>query len=244
MSEEGWVSLDSGLVHPPQVQRRAQPVSDELMEAVRQEFDGAITELMESIQPAQRNASALGVANYENEQSWGDGGWRTGAEDETLRLLSERLGSLHSNLYGGEYGVGYGTFNSQTVSDIVRQISSLIWVFPEYNPLIKQMVELRGLYVFGQGFEVRGESKKKERQAIQMLRQEREMRELEQQAMAAAGMVPPVVGSDEQKPGGVSKPGQSATGMANNAMMQRNGASGHASSTPTKHTQHLSLIHI
>ena len=134
---------------------------------------------MESIQPAQRNAGALGVANYENEQSWGGGGWRSGAEDETLRLLAERLGSLHSNLYGGEYGVGYGTFNSQTVSDTIRQISSLIWVFPEYNPLIKQMVELRGLYVFGQGFEIRGESKKKKRQAIQKLRQEREMRELE-----------------------------------------------------------------
>ena len=71
MPEDNWVSLDSGLVYPPQVQRRAQPVSDELMEAVRQEFDGAITELMESIQPAQRNAGALGVANYENEQSWG-----------------------------------------------------------------------------------------------------------------------------------------------------------------------------
>ena len=59
MSEESWVSLDSGLVYPPQVQRRAQPVSDELMEAVRQEFDGAITQLMESIQPAQQNAGAL-----------------------------------------------------------------------------------------------------------------------------------------------------------------------------------------
>ena len=58
MPEDNWVSLDSGLVFPPQAPRRAEPVSDELMEAVRQEFDGAISQLMESIQPAQRNAGA------------------------------------------------------------------------------------------------------------------------------------------------------------------------------------------
>ena len=50
------------------------------------------------------------------------------------------------------------------------------------------------------------------------------MRELEQQAMAAAGMQSPVAGEDG--------PGQSADGMANNAIGQSNGASGHAPSTP------------
>ena len=50
---------------------------------------------------------------------------------------------MHGNLYGGEYG----TFNSHSISGVVWQISSLIWAFLEYNPLIKQIVELRGLYV-------------------------------------------------------------------------------------------------
>ena len=97
-----------------------------------------------------------------------------GPQEEVLRLLSERLTHISGRLYGGVYGFGYGGVTESELGDILRQMSAIMWIFPEYNPMIKQLVSIRPNYVFGQGFDVAGESKRRKREKMKLIHQKRE----------------------------------------------------------------------
>lgn len=230
--QDNWLETQSGLSYPPQRAGMGERQREELREELFAEFDGALSQLFESIDSQNPGRGAgLGVENRSWEDSLGDSGWGSGNSDESLRLLAERISSTPGTLYGSEFGFGYGTGSGQQFSDIVRHLSYLIWQFPQLNPLIKQMVELRGLYVFGQGFEVRGESKRKKAEAIRAMQEKRAEMEAQadaQQMMMGAAQTGDESGATDGKPAS----GMDADALADNALMQRNGASGQASSAP------------
>ncbi len=234
MTTDNWLATSAGIAFPPQRSQPQAPTNDsgysqELLEQVRAEFDGVASALREmAVLPSNRSGDALGSAQANMEDALGERGFGSGAIDEVLQLLAERLTSIHGTLYGGHYGFGYGVSENE-VGDIVRQLASLIWIFPEYNPLIKQMVEIRGLYVFGQGFEVKGESKERKKQRIEEIRQKREERELQNQMVQqAAGQGAP---GDEAGAGAGETQGQD---NAKNALYQKYGGTGTSSSMPKK----------
>ena len=234
MSTDNWLATSAGVAFPPQRSRPQAPnnasgYSEELLEQVRAEVDGMTSALREmAVLPSNRSGDALGAAQSNLEDSLGERGFGSGAIDEVLQLLAERLTSIHGTLYGGHYGFGYGVSENE-VGDIVRQLASLIWIFPEYNPLIKQMVEIRGLYVFGQGFEVKGESKERKRQKIEEVQIKRDQQKMEKEMIQqAAGQGAP---GDESGAGAGETQGQD---NAKNALFQRYGGTGTSSSMPKK----------
>ena len=243
MPEENWNERPSGILMPPPKPEARPRVYEEyppgLVEAVRQEFDGAIGNLMESVSSAQLNAGALGLEEYHREYEFGEGGYgRHGPMEEVLRLISERLTHISGRLYGGVYGFGYGGVTESELGDILRQLSAIMWVFPEYNPLIKQLVAIRPNYVFGQGFDIIGESKRRKKQKMKLIQERRaEMqlqRQQQMQAMQQMAMDPSGQGGQQGQGGGGQQrqQGYSPVSMGADAMMQRNGRSGRAPSTP------------
>ena len=50
---DNWLATQSGIAYPPQPVRRDPGHNAELLEAVRHEFDGAISTLLEAIDPFQ-----------------------------------------------------------------------------------------------------------------------------------------------------------------------------------------------
>ena len=250
MAEENWLPSSSGaLIVPPSAPREIHSTyfvreRERIMEEVRQEFDGAIGNLQEQIGP-QGNAQALGLSGF-GDEVFGDGGFwgRGGPQEEVLRLLAERLTQISGRLYGGMFGFGYGGQTESELGDIIRQLAALMWVFPEYNPMIKQMVDIRPLYVFGQGFDVVGESKRKKRQQMRKIHERRLELQMQAQAnmaaMNGAGMDSDGMGGDLLNPsnsspsqnGNGSGPGYSPGGMARDAANQRSSRPGRAQSTP------------
>ena len=253
--QEGWSETHGGLAYPP-IRRNPslgpqEPndwigggYSSDLLEAVRGEFDGAMSSFMEQISPGNVSGDALGAQSWQREQGFGDSGIPSGATEEVLRLLAERLTAVHSNIYGGQYGYGFGLSENE-VGDIIRQLSAIIWVFPEYNPLIKQMVDLRGLYCFAQGFEIRGESKRKKKARLRAIRQRKEQMKMEREAMQQSAMAAIAGAGPEGNGGSTNGNGGSASGssggaaggggpnnLARNALYQRYGGTGRSSSIP------------
>ena len=230
MSTDHWDQRRNGLIVPPQPPPRPESwTPDTLMEEIRSEFDGAISELRESIDSSRQSAAGLGLTSYYWEKETGEMGFNAGAVEEVLRLLAERLTVLHGTMYGGQYGFGYGS-GGQEVGDTIRQLSQLIWIFPEYNPLIKQMVEIRGLYVFGQGVEIRGESKRKKRAAIEKLKKKRE--ELQAQQELQAAMQPTALDGPSPSANGRDNGNTPGESMMRNSEYQRYGGTGRAPSIP------------
>ena len=232
MTNANWLNTPGGLIVPPE--RRGPSSEDIRQQAVLREalgiFHSAVDEFRESAELKENiggygNGATLGAQSWNLESQFGEKGFSSGAAEEVLRSLSEYLTTIQGGFYGSQYGYGYGTGSLQ-VGDVVKQISSLIWVFPEYNPVIKRMTEVRGLYVFGQGFEIRGESKKKKRARIRALQEVRLQKEIDAQVNAQISASP--TPGDEAGAG----PGADANGMAKNALFQGYGASGHASSQP------------
>ena len=228
MTNANWLNTPGGLMVPPD--RKPPSSGDIRQQAVLREalgiFHSAVDEFRETAELKENigggNGATLGAQSWNLEGQIGEKGFGGGAAEEVLRSLSEYLTTIQGGFYGSQYGYGYGTGSLQ-VGDVVKQISSLIWVFPEYNPVIKRMTEVRGLYVFGQGFEIRGESKKKKRARIRALQEVRLQKELDAQANAQISAAP-VPGDEAGADGG--------GGMAKNALFQSYGASGHASSQP------------
>ena len=236
MSTDHWEERRNGLLLPPQPPPR-NPSPDQFMEEIRSEFDGALSELRESIDSSRQSAAGLGLTSYYWEQASGEMGFNSGAVEEVLRLLAERLTVLHGTLYGGQYGFGYGS-GGQEVGDTIRQLSQLIWIFPEYNPLIKQMVEIRGLYVFGQGVEIRGESKRKKKAAIEKLKKKRE--EIQAQQELQAAMQPTPLDGPSPTANGTDNGNSPGASMMRNSEYQRYGGTGRAPSTPGGRSESLS----
>ena len=237
MSEETWGESPSGILMPPPKPNRRPRIYEEypaeLVEAVRGEFDGIISNLQESIQGGLGNADALGVAAYNREYEFGEGFLgRQGPQEEVLRLLSERLTHISTRLYGGVYGFGYGGVTEAELGDILRQMSALMWVFPEYNPMIKQLVSIRPNYVFAQGFDIVGESKKRKKQKMKLIQERRAEMQLQRQQQMQMMADQAAQGGQPGQGGGNSGPGYSAGSMGRDSMMQRNGASGRVPSTP------------
>ena len=224
-AEDSWGQSDVGLFVPP-----AKPVQGkwpkELVEEVEGFYDGVVGNLLEQISSAQAGVG-LGLEEYQRDQDLGEffGKFR-GPAEQVLRMLAERMVQLSNRVYAGQYGYGYGGINDSEVGDVTRQISLMMWVFPELNPMVKQMVEIRPDYVFGQGVDIRGESKKRKKQKMRAIIQKRaQMQELQQQqAQAMANMGEP--GSNG------SQAGYDPASMGRDSMFQANGASGHAPSTP------------
>lgn len=201
---------------------------EEMKEEIRNTFDGAVSEFREA---AYGNAGGLGLNSYNLDLALGEGGLAPGSIDEVLRLISERVTALSNNLYGGQFGYGYAT-NNQEVGDTIRQLSALMWIFPEYNPLLKNMVRIRATYVFGEGVEVLGESRKRVQKYIRELREKRELEKealrQQQEAMLQMGMA----GSNGAGGSGQSAGGGQPQGQARNALYQKTGTTGHAPSVP------------
>lgn len=234
VTENSWGSTPNGLYVPPMV-NKPKPEFDragfgypnELIESVKSEVDTLVHELRENI-PA-GGADALGLQQYNFERQFGDQGFAHGATEEVMRLIAERLTAIHQNLYGSQYGYGYGT-SEQDMGDTIRQLSALIWVFPEYNPLIKQSVMIRPLYVFGQGFEVRGESRKRKQKKIREIAERRQLAKTMQAQQQAAMMQDPSAEAGED---GQDNP------SGRNALYQRYGGTGRSDSRPGGRTESM-----
>ena len=226
---DGWNRTHSGLSVPPiRGHRSPNGVPPEVFREAMSLFDSAMDEFRESVElkenlDGQGTGTGLGATAWNWESALGERGFSGGAVEEVLRVLSEYLTTIQGTFYGIQYGYGYTGVGGGQVGEVIKQICNLIWAFPEYNPMIKQMVTVRGLYVFGQGFEVRGESKKRKQRRIRELQMLRLEREEEAKMQAQLGMMPPTgdeTGAADQED------------LARNALYQRYGATGQTSSTP------------
>ena len=223
---DNWRQTNQGLIFPDPRPTRSDRLREEMREEVREEVawemarDQYRANLVEQISSGNVNAGGLGLNEYNWDRQLGEGGLAPGAGPEVLRILAQRLTALQSSFYGGQFGFGYDS-SQQEQGDALQKMSSLIWVFPEYNPLIKQMVQIRGLYVFGQGYEIRGESKKVKMQKIQQIRQEKQMLQMQGMQMQQDTEQGQMQGQDD-----------ASQALANNAMMQRYGGTGRAPRIP------------
>ena len=238
MTTADWFNTPNGLAVPP---ARPGPRRDTGSPDILREAHGilsqAYSEFREHVELRENiggfgDGSSLGARSWNAEGSFGEQGFSAGAAEEVLRSLAEYLTTIQGGFYGSQYGYGYGSSSLQ-VGDVVKQISSLIWVFPEYNPLIKQMCVVRSLYVFGQGFEVRGESKRKKKARIRLLQEARLQKEIDAQVNAQISSTPDP-GDETGAMNGNGSNGSNGGGpdMARNALFQKYGATGQGSSQP------------
>ena len=235
MTTADWLNTPGGLAVPPARPQRARNAGDQdILREAHSILSQAHSEFREAVELRENlgDGSSLGAGQWNLEGRLGEQGFSAGAAEEVLRSLAEYLTTIQGGFYGSQYGYGYGSSSLQ-VGDVVKQISSLIWVFPEYNPLIKQMCVVRSLYVFGQGFEVRGESKRKKKQRIRALQEARLQKEIDAEVNAQIANTP----SPGDETGGMNGNGSNGSngggnGTARNALFQKYGATGRASSQP------------
>ena len=181
------------------------------------------TPLLESAIPSNLRAagSGYGVSDWEFAQS---NLVTRGPIGNLLTLLAERMISLYGGLYGGQFGHGIGDYDGDR-SNSIRTMAPLMWVFPEYLPLVKRAVSIRPLYVFGQGYKVSGESKRKMKRQMKLHHEEIARKKEEMAAMQGGANA---LGGN---PNGTGAP-DGDYDIGRDAMFQRNGNSGGHDSAP------------
>ena len=217
---------------------------EELVSAVRAEFAQAIATLQEETPNWSYSGDSLGVASWELDQQIGElgpGFFRGGGAEEWLTYLAEKINRMHAGMYGGQYGGSYG-IQTYDMSETLKEVARLMWLFPIFNPLIKQLVEIRALYVWGQGYEIKAESRARKKRKRRENKEKHDLavqqrQQMQQMAMQASGMM----GGGQNGNGnngsnnngnGNRQSGQSAQGLARNGMYQQYGQTGRASSQP------------
>ena len=245
-----WFVDSMGIIRPPEYEVPDPPdyiqYPIEIVEQVRKEYSGQLQEWGEMLTHGAVAGAmlreegffpelpGLTPADADADQSYGEGGLRSGESiEDWLTRESLRIVRVFRANFGGFLNQNIDQQDGSAI-DAIRQISSRMWIFPQYNPLIKQMVDIRGLYVLGQGFEVKAESKRMKKRKVKEMREKHAalmQAKVEQQMMASQMMgQPPSVSG--RPPGQGAGGGVGGAGnIGSSAGMMRNGAN-QASSTP------------
>ena len=241
----GGIAFDPSKLPPTPASMTPGEYPPELVQQVRSEFATIIATLQEA--ELQENAindwnysgDTLGVGEWTAEQAIGEG-YRGRFQDpeSMMSYLADILYRTYYGMQGGQLGVGYGIYGGGDMQYALTNMLRIMWMFPVFNPLAKQLVEIRSLYVFGQGYEIKAESKKQKREKMLANKEKHDLavqqRQLmQQQAMQMTGMTPPGQNGAQN--------GQDANGMMRNGLYQGYGETGRANSMPRRAARQESL---